>query len=78
MGIPLYTDSLTEKQKWLGFEGSKVCVEIEANSPLPMTISVELRKDVYLEVKVVYPWKPQSCVNCKILGHSVSFMPVKE
>ena len=58
--------------------GSKVCVEIEANSPLPMTISIELRKGVYLEVKVVYPWKPQSCVNCKIFGHSVSFMPVKE
>uniref|UniRef100_A0A7N2RCI6 DUF4283 domain-containing protein n=1 Tax=Quercus lobata TaxID=97700 RepID=A0A7N2RCI6_QUELO len=52
VGIPLYTDSLKEKQKWLGFEGLKVCVEIEANSPLPTTISVELRKDVYLENKM--------------------------
>ena len=53
-------------------------MEIEANSPLPTNISVYLRKDVYLEVKVVYPWKPQSCVDCKIFGYSVSFMPIKE
>ncbi|XP_039000816.1 uncharacterized protein LOC120126790 [Hibiscus syriacus] len=74
IGMPLHMDSITASRERLEFV--RVCIEISVNSKIPDYIDVLLCDDSITRIKVVVPWRPSSCVECKRFGHSVKFCPL--
>ncbi|XVF72982.1 hypothetical protein PTKIN_Ptkin12aG0164700 [Pterospermum kingtungense] len=47
----------------------KVCVEVEAGAKIPKEIKVLMHSGKIMKVRVVIPWIPARCFNCKLFGH---------
>ncbi|XP_039053281.1 uncharacterized protein LOC120195277 [Hibiscus syriacus] len=67
-------DSITASRERLEF--ARVCIEITVNSKIPDYIDVLFYDDSIARIKVIVPWRPSSCVECKRFGHSVKFYPL--
>ncbi|KAL0293666.1 UNVERIFIED_CONTAM: hypothetical protein Sradi_6924600 [Sesamum radiatum] len=81
VGIPLYTDKITQSCSRLDF--ARVCVMIKFHSKLPkhlVIISPILSegKEVPIKVDIDYEWLPQRCMQCFSLGHSDPNCPEKK
>ena len=55
---------------------ARVCVEIKANSVIPLSFKINLGYGEPYEIRVKIPWKPKSCSKCNIFGHSTSQCPL--
>ncbi|KAK1308132.1 hypothetical protein QJS10_CPA09g01394 [Acorus calamus] len=67
IGVPLYRDAATRQGTRISF--ARVCIEIEAGTPLPDTVIVNSNLGGLQEFKVLYDWKPQACSHCATFGH---------
>lgn len=68
VGKPLYADAMTESTSRISY--AKICVEVDAQSPLPHSIDLITSTGRMVKVGVKYPWRPLRCVACNIFGHS--------
>uniref|UniRef100_M1DB27 Endonuclease/exonuclease/phosphatase n=1 Tax=Solanum tuberosum TaxID=4113 RepID=M1DB27_SOLTU len=68
VGKPLMVDHNTEKKKGLHF--AKLLVEVKMDAKLPEVILFKNEKDLIVEQKVLYEWKPTLCCFCSKYGHS--------
>lgn len=68
VGKPLYADAMTESTSRISY--AKICVEVDAQSPLPHSIDLTTSTGRMVKVGVKYPWRPLRCVACNIFGHS--------
>ncbi|GAV92777.1 DUF4283 domain-containing protein/zf-CCHC_4 domain-containing protein [Cephalotus follicularis] len=73
IGKPLYMDMNTTKKFSLSF--ARICIEMEATSPFPNSIVLELENGCTLNIGVEYPWKPLACNLCKVFDHSNKSCP---
>ncbi|KAK1302793.1 hypothetical protein QJS10_CPB12g00475 [Acorus calamus] len=68
IGSPLFLDSATLRCSKTTFV--RLCVEIEASSPLPDAVSVEIAPGLIEKFKVDYDWRPTACKHCLTFGHN--------
>ncbi|GAV92985.1 DUF4283 domain-containing protein/zf-CCHC_4 domain-containing protein, partial [Cephalotus follicularis] len=68
LGKPLHMDMSTMNRYTLHF--ARVCVHMEATSPFPGSITLELEDGSTTSIKVEYPWRPAPCTLCKVFDHS--------
>ncbi|XP_042484862.1 uncharacterized protein LOC122065121 [Macadamia integrifolia] len=70
IGKSLVTDKRTMTKERLSF--ACLCVEVNAGDELPSSVSVYDDEGIVFMQHVLYDWRPSSCSNCKIFGHSSS------
>ncbi|KAK8649080.1 hypothetical protein V6N13_129816 [Hibiscus sabdariffa] len=68
LGKPLYTNRSTALKKQL--EYAKICVDVEAKTVLPASITVDFGNGNCVDVGVELDWAPPCCSNCVVFGHS--------
>ena len=77
VGHPLYADAATEACSRVSF--ARICVEVEASSPLVDEFEVEiLQVDVnssLVTIRVSYQWRPPVCEACQVFGHTAPSCP---
>jgi hypothetical protein len=76
VGVPFYTDRVTEEQKRVGFV--RVLVEIDFNSDCPKELVTCRSNGETVTVEVVYPWLPPKCTTCGAFGHATYACSRKE
>lgn len=67
VGIPLFTDRMTETMEIMAY--ARVCVEISAEQTLPKTVPVVGPDGKCVEITIIYEWTPYRCAKCKLFGH---------
>ncbi|KAK1275686.1 hypothetical protein QJS04_geneDACA016795 [Acorus gramineus] len=67
LGVPLYADSATLRCSQASY--ARICVEVQASTPLPDSILVEIAPRIRESLKVDYDWKPHPCNHCQNFGH---------
>lgn len=65
---PLMVDHNIEKKK--GFHFARLLVEVQIDAKVPEVIIFNNEKDLIVEQKVLYEWKPTLCCFCSKYGHS--------
>ncbi|KAL0285148.1 UNVERIFIED_CONTAM: hypothetical protein Sradi_7181000 [Sesamum radiatum] len=78
IGIPLYTDRIT--QNCLRLDYARVCVMLSYHSKLPkhlVVLSPVLKEgnEIPIKVDIEYEWLPMRCKQCCSLGHSATTCP---
>ncbi|KAL0288248.1 UNVERIFIED_CONTAM: hypothetical protein Sradi_7102300 [Sesamum radiatum] len=78
IGIPLYTDSIT--QQCLRLDFARVCVMLHFTSKLPKHLVVLRPRlpegtEVPIKVDIEYEWLPLRCKQCSSLGHTANACP---
>ncbi|GAV87788.1 DUF4283 domain-containing protein/zf-CCHC_4 domain-containing protein [Cephalotus follicularis] len=68
LGKPLHMDTPTMNRSALLF--ARVCVNMNATSPFPECITLELEDGSTTSIEVEYPWRPAACTLCKVFDHS--------
>ncbi|GAV66435.1 DUF4283 domain-containing protein, partial [Cephalotus follicularis] len=68
LGKPLYMDACMTNRYALSF--SQVCIEMAASSSFPDNITLELEDGSTTGIGVEYPWRPPSCLLCKVFDHA--------
>lgn len=66
--VPLYLDKSTELRRRIDI--AKVCVKVEHDAPLPVSIEVNIEGVGLIFITVDYPWKPEFCSKCTGFGHN--------
>ncbi|KAK1324492.1 hypothetical protein QJS10_CPA01g01912 [Acorus calamus] len=56
LGVPLYADSATLRCSRASY--ARICVEVQASTPLPDSIVVEMAPGIRESLKIDYDWKP--------------------
>ncbi|KAK8676921.1 hypothetical protein V6N13_142480 [Hibiscus sabdariffa] len=69
LGKPLYTDRSTALKNQL--EYAKMCVDVEAKTILPASITVDRGNGNCVDVGVELDWATPCCSNCVVFGHSI-------
>ncbi|GAV90240.1 DUF4283 domain-containing protein/zf-CCHC_4 domain-containing protein [Cephalotus follicularis] len=73
LGRPLYMDVPTTNRQSLAY--ARICVDMSASSPFPISILLDLDEGSTTVVGVEYPWKPQACSLCKVFDHTNKTCP---
>ncbi|GAV79507.1 DUF4283 domain-containing protein/zf-CCHC_4 domain-containing protein, partial [Cephalotus follicularis] len=73
LGRPLYMDVPTTNRQSLAY--ARICVDMSASSPFPISILLDLDEGSTTVVGVEYPWKPQACSLCKVFDHTNKSCP---
>ncbi|GAV93037.1 DUF4283 domain-containing protein/zf-CCHC_4 domain-containing protein [Cephalotus follicularis] len=68
LGKPLHMDASTLNRHTLMF--ARVCIEMNATSTFPESITLELEDGSTTTIGVEYPWRPPACTLCKVFDHS--------
>ncbi|GAV86637.1 DUF4283 domain-containing protein/zf-CCHC_4 domain-containing protein, partial [Cephalotus follicularis] len=68
LGKPLHMDSSTTNRYALMF--ARVCIEMNATSPFPESVTLELEDGSTTSIGVEYPLRPAACTLCKVFDHS--------
>ncbi|GAV92471.1 DUF4283 domain-containing protein/zf-CCHC_4 domain-containing protein, partial [Cephalotus follicularis] len=68
LGKPLHMDPNTTNRHALMF--ARVCIEMNATSPFPESVTLELEDGSTTSIGVEYPWRPAACTLCKVFDHS--------
>ncbi|XP_048503040.1 uncharacterized protein LOC125498800 [Beta vulgaris subsp. vulgaris] len=67
IGRLVKVDQATLKREKLQF--ARIMVEVKINQHFPDQISFINEKGIEVVIEVTYEWKPNSCSNCKKIGH---------
>ncbi|XP_019224047.1 PREDICTED: uncharacterized protein LOC109205757 [Nicotiana attenuata] len=67
IGIPMYADECTAKQKRVSFD--RMLVEVNVTKPLPDQIEVMDPNGRVFQQPILYDWKPLFCEKCQVIGH---------
>ncbi|XP_042511524.1 uncharacterized protein LOC122086634 [Macadamia integrifolia] len=70
IGKPLYSDIRTKKMDRLSF--AQVCIEIQAGTDLPSSVTVMDGEGHSFVQEVMYEWVPPVCSLCNCFGHKTS------
>ncbi|KAL0282048.1 UNVERIFIED_CONTAM: hypothetical protein Sradi_7273800 [Sesamum radiatum] len=78
IGIPLYSDKIT--QQCLRLDFARVCVMLSFSSKLPKHLvilrpAVTEATETPIKVDIEYEWLPLRCKNCSSLGHTAIACP---
>ncbi|GAV92355.1 Exo_endo_phos domain-containing protein/DUF4283 domain-containing protein/zf-CCHC_4 domain-containing protein [Cephalotus follicularis] len=68
LGKPLHMDASTLNRHTLMF--ARVCIEMNASSTFPESITLELEDGSTTSIGVEYPWRPPACTLCTVFDHS--------
>ncbi|KAF5194777.1 hypothetical protein FRX31_015632 [Thalictrum thalictroides] len=75
IGKPLRCDEATAKKTRLNY--ARICVEVKVGVSLLDVLKTRFEGEEYT-VHVDYPWKPLSCSDCNIFGHSTGSCKVEK
>ncbi|GAV91992.1 DUF4283 domain-containing protein/zf-CCHC_4 domain-containing protein, partial [Cephalotus follicularis] len=68
LGKPIQMDATPMNRYALLF--ARVCVDMNATSSFPESITLELEDGSTTSIEVEYPWRPAACTLCKVFDHS--------
>ncbi|GAV92806.1 DUF4283 domain-containing protein/zf-CCHC_4 domain-containing protein [Cephalotus follicularis] len=68
LGKPLHMDASTTNRYALIY--ARVCVDMDATSTFPESITLEMEDGRTTIIGVEYPWQPATCTLCKVFDHS--------
>ena len=69
----MYLDEITECHSQLTF--ARICIEVKATKVIPSSFVINLGYGEPCEIRVELPWKPETCEECKIFGHTRKSCP---